>query len=555
MSNDFRFLAVNNDGETCCDVCDTSDIDRDNSNQPVAIDFDDSSVVSDFTESGCDLTPALCDKLLESLPLKLMPPRKAYRDDCVHHKMYTDKYKKDIEMCMSVLRIPNTSTWKLRKQAVISRLYLLKQYAAAAAAAAEETEPSLSVLPPDKDLLLIVQKHMNGELDWHGLLDMCMYSADMDVGEKNDRASQIEFRTNRTKLLSTMRILGMKKEITHWEERRHMVHDVISLLHHFKHALYVVSYGDRYLQGETLSRVENCIPCLLHCKKRVIDKVVRMFLLKAQEKSTKVSKAAALRRVREMELIINDNAMGSPGNPGRYSIPVDEREGTILDITMDGKTSQKLLSKFDNTLIELLMDEEDSGCDDVDRESWVQVFGHLQNMFDTMSHHEDFSDEQLDALQECFDTFTELWITLCGRDGISNYIHLIITGHLMYYLRKWRNFYRYENEGWEHLNSSIAYYYFNRTQRGGSAGALSKEASSKILPIGLWFLRRLFWATDRDQLTEEVRLEKGREIREEKKEEQKLAAMSSQEGEEEESEIDCFSDEADDDADDETGGV
>jgi hypothetical protein len=228
---------------------------------------------------------------------------------------------------------------------------------------------------------------MNGELDWHGLLDMCMYSEDMEVGEKNDRASQIEFRTNRTKLLLTMRILGMKKEITHWEERRHMVHDVISLLHHFKHAFYVVSYGDRYFQGETLSRVENCIPCLLHCKKRVIDKVVRMFLLKAQEKSTKVSKAAALRLVREMELNINDNAMGSPGNPGRYSIPVDEREDTILDITNDGKTSQKLFSKFDNTLIELLMDEEDSDRDDVDRESWVQVFGHLQNMFDTMSQN------------------------------------------------------------------------------------------------------------------------------------------------------------------------
>jgi hypothetical protein len=86
---------------------------------------------------------------------------------------------------------------------------------------------------------------MNGELDWHGLLDMCMYSTDMEVGEKNDCASQIEFRTNRTKLLSTMRILGMKKEITHWEERMHIMHDVISLLHHFKHALYVVSYDDR----------------------------------------------------------------------------------------------------------------------------------------------------------------------------------------------------------------------------------------------------------------------------------------------------------------------
>jgi hypothetical protein len=144
------------------------------------------------------------DKLLENLPLKLIPPRKAYRDDCVHHKMYTEKYQNDIEMCMSVLRIPNASTWKLRKQAVISRLYLLKQYGATAAGEAAETEPSLSVVPPDKDLLVIVQKHKNGELDWHGVLDMCMCSADMEVGEKNNRASQIEVRTNITKLLSTM---------------------------------------------------------------------------------------------------------------------------------------------------------------------------------------------------------------------------------------------------------------------------------------------------------------------------------------------------------------
>jgi hypothetical protein len=118
-----------------------------------------------------------------------------------------------------------------------------------------------------------------------------------------------------------------------------------------------VAYGDRYLQGETLSRVETCIPFLMHFKKRVIDKVVRMFLLKAQEKSTKDSKAADLRRVRKRKLIVNDMAKGSPGNPGRYSIPVDEKEGTILDIKMDGNTSQKLLSKFDNTLIELLTDE------------------------------------------------------------------------------------------------------------------------------------------------------------------------------------------------------
>jgi hypothetical protein len=56
-----------------------------------------------------------------------------------------------------------------------------------------------------------------------------------------------------------------------------------------------------------------------------------------------------------LEKIINTHAMGKPDNPGRYSIPVDEKEGTILDIKMDGNTPQRLLSKFDKTLIYLLM--------------------------------------------------------------------------------------------------------------------------------------------------------------------------------------------------------
>jgi hypothetical protein len=274
-------------------------------------------------------------------------------------------------------------------------------------------------------------------------------------------------------------IIMKRSKTAHWEERRRMVADALAVIHHFKRVMYIVEYGDKYLDGDTLSRVENCIPCLLHCKKRVIDKVVKMFLLKAQEQSAKDSKKAGFDRVLELEQIINTHSMGKPGNPGRYSIPADEKEGNILDINMDGNTSLRLLSKFDKTRIDLLMNEDEIGCDNLERESWYQVFCHLQNMFETMSQHEDFTDEELAVLKVYFDDFSDLWITLCVLDGISNYIHLIITGHLMYYLRKWRNFYRYESQGWEHLNSSIAY--FTSTElKGGVVQALLVVEQVKI---------------------------------------------------------------------------
>jgi hypothetical protein len=83
---------------------------------------------------------------------------------------------------------------------------------------------------------------------------------------------------------------------------------------------------------------------------------------------------------------------------------------------------------------------------------------------------------------------------------------MMITGHIIYYLRKWRNYYRYENEGWEHINAQMAWFHYKRTQRGGSAGKDSNVSSSKGKSIGLWLMRRLFWSTLK-AISEEKRLE------------------------------------------------
>jgi hypothetical protein len=107
---------------------------------------------------------------------------------------------------------------------------------------------------------------MDGELNWKTLRQMCMCSADMDVGQDDDVTSRKKYRSSRTNLLSSLRIIGMDKDTAHWEERRHMVADALAVIHHFKHVVYIVEYGRKYLDGDTLSRVKNCISCLLHCK-------------------------------------------------------------------------------------------------------------------------------------------------------------------------------------------------------------------------------------------------------------------------------------------------
>ena len=73
----------------------------------------------------------------------------------------------------------------------------------------------------------------------------------------------------------------------------------------------------------------------------------------------------------------------------------------------------------------------------------------------TIRVQHNFSDEAIDELQLILDDFFMFWIDLVGRDGITNYLHMLGAGHFRFFFRRWRNLYQYANQGWEHYNASI----------------------------------------------------------------------------------------------------
>jgi hypothetical protein len=54
------------------------------------------------------------------------------------------------------------------------------------------------------------------------------------------------------------------------------------------------------------------------------------------------------------------------------------------------------------------------------------------------------------------DDFFKQWTDLVGYDGITNYVHMLGAGHIWYYLMKWRNQNRFQNQGWESYNQNVA---------------------------------------------------------------------------------------------------
>ena len=56
------------------------------------------------------------------------------------------------------------------------------------------------------------------------------------------------------------------------------------------------------------------------------------------------------------------------------------------------------------------------------------------------------------------------------------------SGHVSYYMKKYRNLYRYNQQGWEGLNSKITDYFFRHSGKGGGKGnKLYIEAVARML--------------------------------------------------------------------------
>jgi hypothetical protein len=111
-----------------------------------------------------------------------------------------------------------------------------------------------------------------------------------------------------------------------------------------------VDYDQDYLETEILSRVDNCFPCFLHCKKHVIEKIVHMFFISAQESALRKSKAEGVSHIISIQRNVNEYALGRPGNPGSFKIPYDEKEATTSDIKMDGTVALRLLASMNDGL-------------------------------------------------------------------------------------------------------------------------------------------------------------------------------------------------------------
>jgi len=78
---------------------------------------------------------------------------------------------------------------------------------------------------------------------------------------------------------------------------------------------------------------------------------------------------------------------------------------------------------------------------------WAEAMRLLKVSMAWLHKREDFTDDDIRSFQDTADDFIELWIELNGSEGMSCYLHDLGAGHFSYYLSKYRNLYRYSQQG------------------------------------------------------------------------------------------------------------
>jgi hypothetical protein len=148
---------------------------------------------------------------------------------------------------------------------------------------------------------------------------------------------------------------------------------------------------------------------------------------------------------------------------------------------MDNARGRKVVNELERMIEVCVWDEQDATW-------WRNAVKHYRFAMNRLRSKYDLSDEEIFLFQKDCDIFFQDWVKIYGREGLTNYIHMLGSGHMAEYLFEWRNMYQHSQQGWEAFNALLKNYYFKWTTRGGGRGD-----KSKLRPIGKWLQQRLMF--------------------------------------------------------------
>lgn len=201
---------------------------------------------------------------------------------------------------------------------------------------------------------------------------------------------------------------------------------------------------------------------------------------------SRISKISRVQYVANIETIVNTRifAKNNGKEKGTWTFPVNADISAVTDISEKNENARLLVSN-----LELLLPTIFEYHAFEDARDWEEALHKYRDCMETLRSRKPFKKRDVLHFQSIADKFGDMWVKIAGRDGQSNYMHDLISGHCSYFLFKYGSLYRFSQQGWEALMKKMKGTFHFATQKGGGTG----KVRSKILPICEYLLRELFW--------------------------------------------------------------
>jgi hypothetical protein len=276
------------------------------------------------------------------------------------------------------------------------------------------------------------------------------------------------------------------------EERRERLQDSLVLEYSYSSLQSAINHGTKGTENALFIMI-NAVPCILHMENRVGLKILTRLLMAGLDNAKKGLLYADENSVNErmllfikgVENVLNTQAWGTVESPSQWQCSYNPADKQIDIICLDNVRTRKAIYALDN-LIDLCLPDDELAT------KWKICIGHYRNAMELMRQKDDFTDEQIFTFQKACDDFFQIWVDINAVEGVTNYIHMLGSGHVSDYLVHWRNLYAHSQQGWEAFNALVKTYYFRRTNRGG-AGNKGTGQRSKLKGLARWMQRRMVW--------------------------------------------------------------
>ncbi len=117
--------------------------------------------------------------------------------------------------------------------------------------------------------------------------------------------------------------------------------------------------------------------------------------------------------------------------------------------------------KNDSVLVETIFDKEE---DEQERDAWFEKMANYDAAMEILRKQSEYTDDDIEKFQDHVDVFFQQYINIVGVEGITNYFHMLGSGHVKYYMVEHHNLYKYSQQGWESLNAKYKQVFFNHSE-------------------------------------------------------------------------------------------